>query len=159
MNDFALERGSPGGTPPIWGHRMLLRVFLQFARVAMDRSDGIKIAVAKEDDGIFRLAKASCGLDQRVENWLQIKRRATDDLEHIGGRRLLLQRFGKFPAAGLHLVEQADVFDGNHRLVGEGLEEFDLLLWEQSRLVAGRGNHPDGDTLAKHRHRQHAALA
>src|SRR6266487_1177492 len=75
MNDFALERGSPGGTPPIWGHRMLLRVFLQFARVAMDRSDGIKIAVAKEDDGIFRLAKASCGLDQRVENWLQIKRR------------------------------------------------------------------------------------
>ena len=34
------------------------------------------------------------GFDQRVENRLQIERRAADDLEHVGGGGLLLQRLG-----------------------------------------------------------------
>ena len=34
---------------------------------------------------------------------------------------LLLQRFGEFDRAFLHLVEQPHVFDRDHCLVGEGL--------------------------------------
>src|SRR4029077_11641734 len=40
-------------------------------------------------------AQARCGLDQGVEDRLQVKGRAADDLEHIGGGRLLLQRFAQ----------------------------------------------------------------
>ena len=43
----------------------------------------------------IRLAKLSGGLDQRIEHRLQIERRAADDLEHVGGRGLLLQRFAE----------------------------------------------------------------
>ena len=52
--------------------------------------------------------------DQRVEYRLQVERRAADDLEHIGGGGLLLQRFAQ-------LVEQARVLDGDHCLGGEAL--------------------------------------
>ena len=40
------------------------------------------------------LAKPSGRFDERVQNSLQLKGRAADDLEYVGGRRLLLQRFG-----------------------------------------------------------------
>ena len=39
------------------------------------------------------------------------------------GRRLLLQRLGQLARARLHLLEQAHVLDGDHRLVGEGLRQ------------------------------------
>ena len=64
---------------------------------------------------------------QRVENRLQVEGRAADRLEHVGRRRLLLQRLAQFSRARLHLVEQADILDGDHRLVGEGLDQLDLL--------------------------------
>ena len=48
-------------------------------------------------------------LDQRIEHRLQIEGRAADDLEHVGGGSLLLQRFAQ-------LVEQAGILDGDHRL-------------------------------------------
>ena len=37
---------------------------------------------------------------------LKIECRAADNIEHLRGRCLLLQRFGKLAAARLHLVEQ-----------------------------------------------------
>jgi hypothetical protein len=42
---------------------------------------------------------------QRVENALQIKRRAADDLKHVGGRGLLLQRLLEIARLGLDLIE------------------------------------------------------
>ena len=60
--------------------------------------------------------------DQRIEHGLQIERRAADDLEHVGGGGLLLQRFGQIVGALLHLVEQPHVLDRDHRLVGEGAQ-------------------------------------
>ena len=57
---------------------------------------------------------------------LEMTTRSTSD-----GRRLLLQRLAKLARARLHLVEQAHVLDGDHRLVGEGRDEFDLLVGER----------------------------
>ena len=37
-------------------------------------------------------AKPCGGIDQSFEHRLQIERRAANGLEHVGGRRLLLQR-------------------------------------------------------------------
>ena len=47
---------------------------------------------------------------KRVEHRLQIEGRAADDLEHVGGGGLLLQRFAQ-------LVEQARILDGDDGLL------------------------------------------
>src|SRR5262249_40152113 len=69
-------------------------------------------AVLGEPDGSpIRAAKASRRLGERVEHRLQIEGRAADDLEHVGGGSLLLQRFGELARACLHVVEQPHVLD------------------------------------------------
>ena len=70
----------------------------------------------------------------RVEHRLQFAGRAGDDLEHLGGRGLLLQRLGQISRARLHLVEQPHVLDRDHRLVGEGRDQLDLLVGERLHL-------------------------
>ena len=59
-----------------------------------------------------------------------------DDLEHLGGRGLLLQRLGQIARARLHLVEQPHVLDRDHRLVGEGRDQLDLLVGERPHRCA-----------------------
>ena len=51
--------------------------------------------------------------DQRIKHRLQIERGAADELEHIGGGSLLLERFAQ-------LVEQTCIFDGDRGLIGKG---------------------------------------
>ncbi len=69
----------------------------------------------------------------------------TDDLQHVGGGRLLLQRL-------LGLVEQAHVLDRDHGLVGEGLQQRDLLVGEAPGLGAIHVDGADDALLAHHRH-------
>ena len=61
-----------------------------------------------------RLAQLRRGFDQCIEHRLQIEGRAADDLEHVGGGGLLLQRLAQ-------LVEQPRVLDGDDGLAGEVL--------------------------------------
>ena len=44
-------------------------------------------------------------LDDGVEDWLHVRRRATDDAEHLGGRSLMLQGFAQFCVALLEFFE------------------------------------------------------
>ena len=69
-------------------------------------------------------------LDDGVEHRLHVRRRAADDAEHLGRCGLMLQGLAQFRIALLNLFEQPDVLDGDHRLVGEGFEQRDLLLGE-----------------------------
>ena len=75
-------------------------------------------------------------LDHAFEYGLQIEGRAADDLEHLGGRGLLLQRFAQIVGALAQFVEQPRVLDGDDRLRGEVLYQFDLLLGERPDLLA-----------------------
>ena len=77
---------------------------------------------------------------------------------HLGGRRLLLQRLAKLARARLHLVEQPHVLDRDHRLVGEGGDQLDLLISERLNVEPRR--HQDADELpvAQQRHAQHSAV-
>ena len=68
---------------------------------------------------LVRATQPSRQFGQCVEHGLQIEGRAADNLEHIGGGGLLLQRFGQIVGACLHLVEQPHVLDGDCGLVGE----------------------------------------
>src|SRR3990167_379229 len=60
---------------------------------------------------------------------LDIRRRAGDDAQNFTGRGLLLQRF-------LQLLEQPDVLDGDHGLIGKGFKEFDLRWSEGTHFDA-----------------------
>src|ERR1700730_15059331 len=53
----------------------------------------IDFPFAAENQGHFGAAEMRGGLDERVENGLQLGNRAADHLEHVGGGRLLLERF------------------------------------------------------------------
>src|SRR6516165_9515535 len=105
----------------------------------------VTVAFRTEDLSPIRLAQPRRRLDQRLENRLQIEGRAADDLEHVGGGRLLLQRLAQ-------LVEQARVLDGDDGLIGEAREQSYLLVAERPHLLtvdAERANHP---FLLEHRH-------
>ena len=78
--------------------------------------------------------KPGRGRGEGVEHRLQIERRAADDLEHVGGRGLLGERLLDLPGARLHLVEQANVLDRNHGLVGESSHHLHLARREGERL-------------------------
>ena len=70
-------------------------------------------------------------LDDGVEDRLHVRGRAADDAEHLGRCRLMLQRLAQFRVALLQFLEQPHVLDGDHRLVGEGFEQCDLLVCER----------------------------
>ena len=65
----------------------------------------------------MRVAFAS----MRIEDRLQLAGRGTDDLEHVGGRRLLLQRFAQ-------LIEQPGVLDSDDGLGSEVFNQLDLFV-------------------------------
>ena len=99
-------------------------------------------------------------LDERIQHRLQIERRAADDLEHVRGGCLLLQeRLGEIMGARLHLVEQAHIADRDHRLIGEGLQQRDLLFAEGMHLDAAHDDRADTLALARQRHREDGAVA
>jgi hypothetical protein len=75
---------------------------------------------------------------------LEIETRAANDLEHLGGGCLLLQRFAQ-------LVEQPRILDGDHGLIGKGLEQSDLSLREELRLAAAECDRANRDTLSHQR--------
>ena len=74
----------------------------------------------------------------RVEHRLGVGHRAADHAQDLGRRRLLLERL-------LGLVEQAHVLDRDHRLVGEGLQQLDVVRRELLRARAGHAEHADRD--------------
>src|SRR6266567_4063541 len=93
--------------------------------------------------------KMRYGFGKRIEHRLQVERRAADDLEDLGGRGLLLQRFTQLAAAGLHLVEQANILDRDHRLVGEGRDQLDLLIGERGDYSPAQCQHADWIAFAQ----------
>jgi hypothetical protein len=61
----------------------------------------------------------------------QLGNRAADDLEHVGGGGLLLQRFGKIVSALTQLFEQSRVLNGDDGLAREVLDDRDLFVRER----------------------------
>ena len=67
----------------------------------MHRHEAEGIAFTQIHGAEFGLADARRVLQHGVENRLEFARRTADDLEHLDGRRLLLQRLGQLPRACL----------------------------------------------------------
>ncbi len=93
---------------------------------------------------IGRAAEARGALGHDVHHGLEVGRRAGDDPQDLGGGRLLLQGLGQLAVPGLELREQPHVLDRNDRLVGEGLEQRDLRLGEESAFLPRDDDRPIG---------------
>jgi hypothetical protein len=89
--------------------------FDKFRRCPEVRRQGKILAVEPEQRAELGLADARRVLQHSLEYWLQFAGRAADDLEHVGGRGLLVQRFAQ-------LVEQPRILDGDDSLAGKALQ-------------------------------------
>jgi hypothetical protein len=76
--------------------------------------------------GLIGVAKPGSRFYKGVEYGLQIERRAANDLQHISGRGLLLQRLAQF-------VEQPRVLNSDHGLISERLEHRTLFIRKWAR--------------------------
>src|SRR6516165_7125945 len=91
--------------------------------------------------------------DDGVERRAQLVAHAGEEL------RLVLARQLKLPALVLDFVEQPHVLNGNHRLVGECRNQFDLLLAERTHGHSRQIEHADRDAFPHQRYSQDGANA
>src|SRR5262249_33098008 len=71
---------------------------------------------------------------------------------HIGEElRFVLACFRELPTLVLYLIEQAHVFDRDHNLVGEGLQQCDLLITERLHNRSAQQKAADGTDIAHKR--------
>src|SRR5262249_18786717 len=106
-----------------------LHVLLMCWRIAVRAQMFENLSRWSRDGGHIRLAQARRGFHQRIEHRLQVEGGAADDLEHVGGRGLLLQRLAQ-------LIKQAGVLGGDHGLLCNIADQFSLLIAERSDLLA-----------------------
>jgi hypothetical protein len=111
--------------------------------MAVTRCPTVDVAFAPEKPDMIRVAQLSGRLCKRVQHPLQVEGRAADDLEHVGGGSLLLQRFAQF-------IQQASVLDGNHCLFGKITQKLDLLVDKGVNLLTVNVNHADQFVFFKH---------
>ena len=93
---------------------------------------------------MFGAAQTCGGRYKSVEHRLKIESRAADDLQHLGGRGLLVQCLGQLVCALLLRIEEAHVLDGDHRLIGEGPQQPDLAVGKRSDMLTGNGDCSNG---------------
>src|SRR6516162_1990469 len=87
----------------------------------------------------------------------RVERRA-QFVAHIGEElRFVFARLFDLPAFFLNFLEQADVLDGDHGLVGKRRHQFDLLLGERPHLASHQCDDAGRRTFAQHRHTQQRA--
>jgi hypothetical protein len=80
------------------------------------------LAVEAECDAERGVTESDPPGDNRVEGRLEVGRRTGDDSQNLGGRRLLFEGLGEVAVLGVEFLEQANIFDRDDRLVGEGAE-------------------------------------
>src|SRR6516225_3678244 len=103
---------------------------LGLLRKAARRDQMQHVVAPAEHIRLVGAAQARRGFNQRIKNRLEFDGRAAYDLKYVRGGGLLLQRLLEIVRLGLYLVEQADVADRDHGLVGEGLQQPNLFLAE-----------------------------
>ena len=92
-----------------------------------------QISVNQANRGIFRGAQPHSAFRYGIQHGLNIRWRTSDHLKNIARRRLLLQCFSES-------LEQPNVLDSDHRLIGKGFEKRDLLLRERTNFRSAYEN-------------------
>src|SRR5262249_8054771 len=121
-------------------------------RYIVARDDAQSAIFIQGEGPELRLANARGILPHRLENRPSFAPRGADDLEHVGGGGLLLQRLPQ-------LVEQTRVLDRDNGLSCKIAHQLDLLLAEWPHVLAIDGDGHDERILLEHRHPQGRARA
>src|SRR5262249_46281883 len=112
----------------------------------------------------FGSAYLGCIREYGLEDRFALAGRRADDLEHVGGRRLLLQRLAQ-------LAQQPRILDGDDGLGSEILDQLNLLLGKRQdlltididradhRVVLEHGNENDRASTTLIRHRDDSRIA
>jgi hypothetical protein len=92
MNDFAFKQDAPGYRFSVDSGWVTCHELGVFTREPMACFEVKSSTLRTTYGNHIRLAQPGGRLDQGIKHRLQIERRAADDLEHVGGGSLLLQR-------------------------------------------------------------------
>ncbi len=91
-------------------------------------------------------------LDDGIKDRLHVGGRAADDAEHLGGCRLMFQGFTQFRVALARVsLNKPHVLDGDHRLIGKGFQQRDLLLRKRADFRAANEDSPDCNPFTEQR--------
>ena len=104
-----------------------------------------RVSIHSLDDYVVRVAETGDAFGDGVKHRLEISGGSADDPEDLAGGGLLLEGLGEVDV-------QAGVFQGDRGLIGEGLEEGDLLGGEGADLRAADDDRADRHALSEHRH-------
>jgi hypothetical protein len=115
------------------------------------------LAVLEGDDGIISLAKLAGAFDDGFQHRGEVGRRGGDHVEDVGAAGLVFQRLLKVVRLGLHLLEQTYIADRDHRLVGEGHQQGDLVISKWLHYRAAQNDYADGFAFAHQRDRENRA--
>ena len=124
---------------------------LCFLGKAARRDQVIFIVSPPKHQCLVGAAEVRHRLHQRVENRLEIDGRAADDLEHVSGSGLLLQRFLRSRVLACTSSNSRDVPNRDHGLVGESLQQRDLLVAERAHFDPAKQDCADRLTFPEHR--------
>ena len=152
MRDIAGARASPRVQRITDRDGILARFALERLRQSELRVQPANVAIPEMERREGSATEFRRGLENGRRGQFQVERRAADDLQHVGGRGLLVQRFFEVARPRLHLAEQARVLDRDHRLVGEGLDDLDFPVGEGDRLVSRHAENADRLPFANQGH-------
>jgi len=113
--------------------------------VRAPRLEGLRKLVELVDDPTVATGELDSAANDGLEHGLE-RECGADSSAHFTERAKLRDRLREFAGACLHLVEQPDVLDRDHRLVGEDGDELHLPPGERSRRPSGHRH--DADTAS-----------
>src|SRR5262249_42790514 len=117
------EDGSAGGRLWVGSPRIeALQKCATFWCEVATRNEVLLFAIKPVRVSPCTITEAYCIVDDCVEDWLHTSRRLADYAQYLRRRRPLLERHCKVAVPRLEFVEQPHVLDGDHRLIGEGLQ-------------------------------------
>ena len=125
----------------------------------MQRASAERLAVIEIERPEFCITQPHRISQHCLEYRLQLTGRRADDPQHIGRRRLLLQRLTQIIRTLAQLIEQAGVLDGNDGLRGEVLQQLDLLIGEWADLLPVDSDAADHPVLSEHWNEEQSACA
>src|SRR4029077_19428568 len=109
------------------------------------------VPIAESQQHVINPTNPSGALHDSVEDRLHVGGGAADDAEHLRRRRLVFEGLAQLCVALFELFKQTDVFDGDDGLVGEGFQQFDLLVRERPNFHPPNCDNTDRDAFPKQR--------
>src|SRR6266702_8879811 len=145
MNDFAFKQDAPRYRSTVDPSRVTCDELGVVTRKPVARFEVESFTFRSTYDHRVRLAQAGGRVDESIEHRLEIEGRTADNLEHLGGRGLLLQRFPQ-------LVQQPRVLDRDDGLAREACNQCNLLVRKWANFLAIDGDRAEKLAFLEHRY-------